>query len=291
MPRFGGFTDAELAKQIAAYGFKPVKGRDKMIELLQKCWESQHPGARSQNSASSKTTNQPDITENGAEAAKPSGPSTQKSKTTKSQSKTGSHLVEENNESLPKQQRGRGRKKTSTTDKKAPTTTTSRKQPEPSFSFHLHHVEEIEDSEDELIPSPSRLQQNRHPSQSVTPLPLTLSAGAPKPTNSTTSNNKIKNKTKAQESAASAKLPDLSTQITKAIHAQPRMRSDANGRKRPTWHEKILMYDPIVLEDLAAWLNTEGLGLVGEDREVSAGFVREWCESRGICCCWKKNDW
>jgi hypothetical protein len=49
------------------------------------------------------------------------------------------------------------------------------------------------------------------------------------------------------------------------------------------------MYDPIILEDFTAWLNVEGLGLVGEDREVGTAHVREWCESKGVCCCWKKN--
>lgn len=68
----------------------------------------------------------------------------------------------------------------------------------------------------------------------------------------------------------------------KAVRAQPRMSSFASG---PSWHEKILMYDPIVLEDFAAWLNTEGLGLVSEDREVGVGFLRQWCESKGVCCC------
>jgi hypothetical protein len=49
------------------------------------------------------------------------------------------------------------------------------------------------------------------------------------------------------------------------------------------------MYDPIVLEDFTSWLNVEGLGLIGEDREVGTAAVREWCEGKGICCCWKKN--
>lgn len=49
------------------------------------------------------------------------------------------------------------------------------------------------------------------------------------------------------------------------------------------------MYDPIILEDLTTWLNVEGLGLVEEDREVSSLDVRKWCESKGICCCWKQN--
>jgi hypothetical protein len=50
------------------------------------------------------------------------------------------------------------------------------------------------------------------------------------------------------------------------------------------------MYDPIILEDFATWLNIEGLGLIHEDREVSAEFVRQWCESNGICCGFRKNS-
>ena len=49
------------------------------------------------------------------------------------------------------------------------------------------------------------------------------------------------------------------------------------------------MYDPIVLEDLAAWLNTVGLGTVGVDEEVSALEVRGWCEKNSVCCLWKEN--
>ena len=49
------------------------------------------------------------------------------------------------------------------------------------------------------------------------------------------------------------------------------------------------MYDPIVLEDLASWLNTVGLGKIGVDEEVGAMEVRAWCEEKGICCLWKEN--
>jgi len=85
-------------------------------------------------------------------------------------------------------------------------------------------------------------------------------------------------------------LPEIQLQITRAITSYV----PAPGRdhlRNPTWHEKILMYDPIVLEDLAAWLNTEGLGLVGEDREVSALEVRSWCESKGVCCLGLGGGW
>ena len=85
-------------------------------------------------------------------------------------------------------------------------------------------------------------------------------------------------------------LPDINSQITDAITkyvASP----TRNHQRDPTWHEKILMYDPIVLEDLATWLNTEGLGLIGEDREVSAFEVRSWCEMKGVCCCSVGGGW
>ena len=85
-------------------------------------------------------------------------------------------------------------------------------------------------------------------------------------------------------------LPDMAMQITKAVRAQPAMPAFASVdgfSKRLRWQEKLLMYDPIVLEDFATWLNMEGLGLVAEDREVGTGFLREWCETKGICCCYK----
>jgi hypothetical protein len=51
----------------------------------------------------------------------------------------------------------------------------------------------------------------------------------------------------------------------------------------------MLMYDPVVLEDLTSWLNAGQLDRVGYDDEVSAGDVKKWCESKSICCLWKVN--
>jgi hypothetical protein len=87
--------------------------------------------------------------------------------------------------------------------------------------------------------------------------------------------------------------PTMENSLGPKIHAailresEDSMNSDRNHVKDPTWHEKILLYDPIVLEDLATWLNTKGLALVDEDGEVSAFEVKEWCESNGICCLWR----
>lgn len=275
MPQYNGFTDAELSKKIASYGFKAVKGRQKMIDLLRKCWESQHGtnttsvGSSIDGPGSKSASTKPPESEKEC-SAPPKKTSNSKPK----QAKTTAKSEAKNEPSRSKKQ-----------DYSRQTSSTPQK---PLSQKSFADVEEIEDSEDEPITSPSRLQSRyktpHHTDQpnsqplSISPLPCSPSRAAaskPKP--------KLKPQTKTTTPGTKDdSLPDLATQITKAVRAQPRMSSSASG---PSWHEKILLYDPIVLEDFATWLNTEGLGLVAEDREVGAGFLRRWCESKGICCC------
>ncbi|KAF4808780.1 Structure-specific endonuclease subunit SLX4 [Colletotrichum siamense] len=84
---------------------------------------------------------------------------------------------------------------------------------------------------------------------------------------------------KSQESAA------LFECITEAVTTAP----PTTDPKKPTFHEMMLMYDPIVLEDLATWLNTGQLSRVGYDGEVSAAEVKQWCESKSVCCLWRES--
>ena len=81
----------------------------------------------------------------------------------------------------------------------------------------------------------------------------------------------------------------INTKIRSAImfESEEASHADRDHVKDPTWYEKILMYDPIILEDLTLWLNTRGLRTVHEDDEVSAIQVRTWCEANGICCLWR----
>ncbi|KAG9957598.1 hypothetical protein KCU61_g8970, partial [Aureobasidium melanogenum] len=48
--------------------------------------------------------------------------------------------------------------------------------------------------------------------------------------------------------------PTLFPKITRTVRSTP----PSQDHKNPTWHEKILLYDPIVLEDLTLWLNAQG---------------------------------
>ncbi|GAD93373.1 structure-specific endonuclease subunit slx4 [Paecilomyces variotii No. 5] len=257
IPHFAGLTDAELSKQIASYGFKPVKGRKKMIELLQKCWESRHAekGVTSAqiNGSSTEKRIESHATGNKPQTSRPAKPS--KAGSAGSRSKGSKRTVERKRDQAPKPASKRQNK-----------TTASKNQELPKPRFQ--NVEEIEDSEEELIPSPSRM-WSRYVSRDVTPISLPLSA-APSP-----ARQQQKAKSPSRRYTDLDGFPELSNKLMEAIRAQSRPPS-INGRPCPTWHEKILMYDPIVLEDLATWLNTEGLNLVGEDTEVSPGFVRKW---------------
>ncbi|KAI4259933.1 MAG: hypothetical protein L6R42_004310, partial [Xanthoria sp. 1 TBL-2021] len=56
-----------------------------------------------------------------------------------------------------------------------------------------------------------------------------------------------------------------------------------------TPYEKMLLYDPIVLEDFAQWLNDEGLKRVGCNETVVPTVAKLWCESQSVCCLWREN--
>lgn len=42
MPDFKGYSITQLNREIAKYGFKTIKNRDTMVELVQRCWEGKN---------------------------------------------------------------------------------------------------------------------------------------------------------------------------------------------------------------------------------------------------------
>ncbi|OJD10643.1 hypothetical protein AJ78_08401 [Emergomyces pasteurianus Ep9510] len=252
-PIFSGFTTAELAKNVAAYGFKPIKSRDKMISLLEKCWETQIK--------QSNTVSKP----KGAQLGLKEPPDSNSRASTRLRNEKPAKSSTKSNEC------SNGSSKTT---RKLPAKRSVR-----PCTFLIDDNQLSDPAGEAVFPSPSH---NPHgdsagPAQRnvldirASATPMVIRSG------------------KTSSSITSAvNLPSLSSQITEAIKSQPRSRA-FNGLKQPTWYEKILMYDPIQLEDLAVWLNTDGFGRIGEDREVGPAVVREWCESKGVCCVWKKK--
>ena len=262
MPDFSSFTTAHLAKQIASYRFKPIKSRDQMILLLEKCWEGKHRSAltaldtnhKSVACTESFNSNLPSAIETASPTKRPRGRprkesislSPPKLKFKKSKvTPNVEHLEPDIDASLSK-----------------PGT------PKKSRKKGKEQVEDISSLAAPLTPSPPRRQASQ-PGTALLPLELSASADIDSsPQLSPTSSQKL-----------------LFSYISRAVTAAPPAKDSSN----PSWHEKLLLYDPIILEDLTIWLNTGALEQAGWDGEVEPKEVKRWCESKSICCLWKEN--
>lgn len=178
-------------------------------------------------------------------------------------------------------------------------------------------IDEIEDSQEEISPSPPRRAK-----AGAMPEPLTLTPSQeefgmtvipegpaiPEP-------NYKPYKSAKRERVPLYYLDDVFLKVTSAVKACP----PSDDAAQPSWHEKMLLYDPIVAEDLAKWLNDQGIQMVvdipvvekkrkkkaaGNDdntpvneitfhremQELPAWVVQKWCEENSVCCM-SENLW
>ncbi|MCJ1359449.1 MAG: 5'-flap endonuclease [Icmadophila ericetorum] len=299
-PTFEGYSTDKLAKAIKNYGFKPVKNRDTMIKLLDQCWEGKARLALqsllTNVSPTKKDALAPTMTETSGKA-KPKG-------RPKKVLDADRNIVVA--EKPPPKPRGRP-KKNSLTSSTATTTLADElgdPDPDPKVSKTVLSakkatttkekaksapvVDDISDPEPLPTPSPPR---RRHRSQTALPLSSPTCSPHLSAANPTSSQAhlfpKITEAITTFPLSLNPIIPTTSTAAAKSIANAPPLNTSPSGAL--SWYEKILLYDPIVLEDLAAWLNTVGLGRVGVDEEINAGTVKEWCEGRGVCCLWRVN--
>ncbi|KAI0105927.1 hypothetical protein F4814DRAFT_78763 [Daldinia grandis] len=250
-PDFELFNDSQLARQIASYGFKPVKKRQAMIALLGQCWLSKNPGVSIVHANSMSTS---------------SSLSAPKRKQTTAAPQPGN----------PPKKRGRPRKNSvaeaSTSKAAVPKETATKKPRKRRNKVTLKSIEIADSDLDESISSSSRessLERDRIFS-SPPAVDLSLSEEADL----------------SLALSPTEQQADLFRHITKAVISAPRSQDPSN----PSWHEKMLLYDPIILEDLAVWLNAGALSAAGYDGEVSPFDVKKWCESKSVICLWKQNS-
>ncbi|KAL5345454.1 5'-flap endonuclease [Pseudogymnoascus australis] len=266
-PNFESYSTAELAKELASYKFKPIKKREQMISLLEKCWEGKQRAALGSLGVNTVIDKAADKATSPQRMQKPS----------------------QIPPALPTKPGGRPRKVSGATPpspKRVPKPTTGRPQ-SPHHSERLTSdietpalyrqspskkvkrrkplPEEISDSDTPLTPSPPRRREPRTHSPPKLVLVEDDNADVASPPLSPNSTEQ-----------------ELFEHITKAVTTATRGTPQA-----PSWYEKMLMYDPIVLEDLARWLNTEGLDGAGYDGEAKGEQVKAWCRARSVCCLWK----
>ncbi|GAP88163.1 putative structure-specific endonuclease subunit SLX4 [Rosellinia necatrix] len=268
-PNYELFTDSQLAKQISSYGFKPVKKRAAMIALLDQCWASKHQGtsatlmqplstsSRSTALAQQKSAHEPALNKSPSKPHARGRPK-KDSDTTKSVPEPSVSETQ-----IPKQlRRGSKKDETASTNSVKLNPKRPRGRPRKSSTASI----EIPNSDDS---TPSPILSSDSVFSSPPPLDLTVS----------------------DEGDMSLMMPltdqqaDLFRHITKAVISAPRSQDPS----KPSWHEKMLLYDPIILEDLASWLNGGELTRVGYNKEISPSDVKTWCESKSVICLWRQN--
>jgi len=277
-PNYEAFTDIRLAREIKRFGFKPIKRRSAMIALLDQCWQSKTRTGQASLHTSTRLSS-PTKTTRATSPATTSSP-----KKPRGRPRKNSVNAPEPQEpppsaqppETPKRPRGRPRKdslssvpgvaspskpKSAAKPKRAAASPRRKK----AAAKSVIEIPDSEDNESDFASSPGTNAEQMF--SSPPPLDMSLTTNDGTPLTSTQSD---------QEAL-------LFDHITNAVTSAPR----TTDPQEPSWHEKILIYDPIVLEDLAAWLNTGELSRVGYDGEVNPNDIKKWCESKSICCLWR----
>lgn len=191
----------------------------------------------------------------------------------------------------------------------------------PKGSGRFIDIEEILDSEEEALetfsPSPPRVRSL----QNSPPLPLAFDRELSLPSKQRKDEPIITPIFRILESHlewANIK-PSICSAITTHIRSVP----PTTDPKKPSWHEKILMYDPIILEDFTTYLNNntqlrtykratqkqikaynnhrklEGNAILGVERDdqvlaiekdLEVYMVRDWCQEMSVCCIHAKES-
>lgn len=266
-PNYDAYTDTQLSAEVAKFGFKPIKRRSAMIALLGQCWQQSCRNGEAPVRMASTLSN-------GA-AKRPRGrPRKGSSEGSQVQEPPPSAQAPE----TPKRPRGRPRKivaaeASPSAPRSKPSDGNGASVPVTARHPAVTNTIEIPDSESELERSldSTPISSLRSTLSSPQAVDLTVSFGEDTELSLTM--------TPTDEQTT------LFMAITKAITTAPR----TDDPSHPSWHEKILLYDPIVLEDLAAWLNSGQLTRVKYDGEVNPVELKKWCESKSICCLWKVN--
>jgi hypothetical protein len=279
-PNYAGMHTGELQTLIKGYGFKSIRSRDKMVDLLDKCWHEKEARRALQEGKQQGEDSQPivarhtDFISNVHDLSSRPEPKTKKAP---KKARVASKTVANDVETVKKPRKPR----------KAAAETTPSERPKKARAKKVkaavseEKIMDIDDIDDDFT--------------SLTTLRAKKDTVGPREGEADSAENVASNAPLLQtggddECSTPDGPPNIGQQIHAAILHQSEQAAEVDDWdhvRSPTWHEKILMYDPIVIEDLARWLNAEGLNSVQEDREVTTVEVRDWCEDKGICCMWK----
>lgn len=296
-PSYAGFTTHDLQKQLSSFGFKPVKKREKMIELLEKCWEENHRKEDPALKHGDFLTKVHDV------SSRPQPKVIKSKKPAKGNSIEGETCPQKkprkrakgdklDDEASP-QKTTKRQKKTAQANEDQETPKKVRKKKSKSTVGSDPSVMDVDEVEFPRVGARGKKTAKANKSiRDITPppsRPVQANADLGRSEVETSATNMQQGTIRGTATPPPSGVIPIGNKIHAAILRQldDSAGADRNHQREPTWHEKILQYDPIILDDLTVWLNTQGLNLVDGDREVSPIEVRDWCETNSICCLWK----
>lgn len=251
-----------------------------------------------------------------ARATPASPPKRPRGRPRKDQSSTGPAPAPAKRQSKPSKEHSPARAPVVPHSKKVSKVGQSASQPVPSSSSFIN-IDEISDTESPNSPSPPRRRATSSPPAirtldlEVTTSPWAKAKSKAKEKEKVTLAPKIK----ADYATWTTIMPALYRNIMSTIKSTP----PSNDMANPTWHEKILLYDPIVLEDLTKWLNDQGVRIELQQvkavpktkgrkkkanveaepppaveyetvqHELMPWMVQKWCEEKSVCCLWREG--
>ncbi|KAJ4378600.1 5'-flap endonuclease, partial [Neurospora sp. IMI 360204] len=277
-PKYELFTDAQLSREIASFGFKPIKKRAAMITLLEQCWESKTGAATGTSTGlgDDKLQEGTSSLESGHRSVDPVAVSPNRGR---AQTMKGAdmHEVEAGMKiAAPAPKRPRGRPKKDVAAIASPPRTTTDKPPKsaaskpataplPVFSASTPKrqcrtslspirtrptILEIPDSDIDDSDSDPFASSPLASSPGASPSASQLFSTPEKHHDHEHDPAEMSLLTECEESlldiTSTPSEADLFKHIAEAITTAPR----TTNPSEPSWHEKILMYDPIILEDL-----------------------------------------
>ncbi|KAM3457283.1 hypothetical protein NHJ6243_007870 [Beauveria neobassiana] len=272
-PKFELYTDAQLASAVSSYGFKNVRQRGARIALLDKCWQGRNQngavsGARFASTLAGQSTRSP--VKSGRAKSPVKTPTRPDSSLVSASQPQEPPPSAQQPISPPKRPRGRPRKSPAPAPSLsesaslcaaallhpdsaalAPSTPKRPKGKSSRLVVEIPDSESDADGLDSLSASPSSVPDEMpSPSQGVD-LSLSMDQDA-----------------ELSIAVTTSEKPASFEYISKSVTSAPRSKDVS----QPSWHEKILLYDPIIIEDLTAWLNCGPLTKAGYDDEQRRRF-------------------
>lgn len=253
MPDFQSYHVTELKAEISKFGFKDMRTKDRMVSCLERCWEAQNKAA----TVAAQSAAQLEANDSRSVANATGLP-----QRVMNEDETASALHSQDNPTLLASKKPRASAKQKKTEKEKATSkppNPPKRKAAPKRKARLPKaVPQSEDVNFGTLGSTDLRAEPSSPKRKYTPKVGTRKASVPP----------------LSPKSAAFNSTQLHYRISKVV----RESSGRTGSKFSFYHS-ILMYDPIILEDMTSWLNSKF-----QNEGVDVEDVKTWCEANGVCC-------